>query len=208
MKNQTQTLVKIIRIANEGFLCRPYKTIGVYSHHGDFTDIVITNLAQEVRATKANMNAYQSDEMRGCFCFLDGFDEKQINQDGELCYRVGHKRNIGYLPADELVFVRNVRPDGKQKIIEEYWVEHKIPDKEEPWLYPSFADIYAWIQMPLSLAVERLQEHTRINGTTKEIVSEIYLREEQVNRMVVETHTSTLFNKIGRQLLSLIKKEK
>lgn len=107
--------IRVVRIANEGFNLKPYVTIDLdsysYPHPGNFLDIKIQNLNQytiNIDQKDVIIPRVRENLMRGCHCFIYKFDLTQAQSEGNLSFRSDDKLNIGYLPEDEVVWVRNV----------------------------------------------------------------------------------------------------
>jgi hypothetical protein len=171
--------IKIIRVANEGFNTKPYNQ----GPTSVFLDVLITDLDAKIRATHEQASHNKNNKMDGCFCFLEKFDKSQLEDSGSLFYRKGHKWNIGFLPIDEIVFVRNT----KNNKIPDRFVTHIETEKMDSYTnQPIFETLggkpYEFIKMPLSLALKRLEEHMKLQNNEKadEEIAELYLTEKQI----------------------------
>lgn len=173
--------IKIIRVSNEGFDIKPYDK----GSTDVFLDVVVTDLNQTIIPNKDQVSKYEKTNIEGCFCFLEGFDQAQLSKNGNLFFRENNVWNIGYLPKDELVFVRNTK---NNQIVDKFAKEFYTgginaftgePNKEKLNRKP-----YEFIKMPLYLATERLKEHieSKSDGKADEEISELYLTKEQIKK--------------------------
>ncbi|MDQ4682713.1 hypothetical protein [Stenotrophomonas maltophilia group sp. RNC7] len=180
----TEKKIKVIRMSNHGFDIKPYHQNTTL----DFLNVTITDLNQSITISSEQAKYNKNNKIVGCFCFLDKFDESQLDTGGNLSFRIENKRNIGYLPADEIVFVRNTL---NNKIADRfvYGFEtdtiHPITQKPITERFGGFT--YEFVKMPLWLAIQRLNEHIKNkNGMAPdEVISEFYLTEEQVKNKLI-----------------------
>ncbi|WP_150274403.1 hypothetical protein [Paenibacillus tepidiphilus] len=189
-------IVQVVRYANEGFNIKPYRSKAYY-HTGDFFNYSVerNNLHQTVNLYKRDTDRMMVPNPEGCFAFLYNYDISQINKTGNLFIRSNARKNVGYLRLDEVVYVRNIHANMKQRFIGE--IIHEIPDPYTGIMYEfpksSMYDELNWVQMPVSLFLERSKEHFNMFGRMYERISEVYLTAEQVGRII--PHTNIFFLK-------------
>jgi hypothetical protein len=182
-----RSLVKIVRVANEGFNTKPYRS-SVYYHTGTFWDVLITDLNQKNITVDEYSHVEKSGDLLGCFCFFHKYDLWQLSDRGNLFIRKGHRVNIGYLPKDENVFVRNITADLKRLYVNRKRRVVTNPENNEP--HEFIFDIslnsgkFDWVKMPLWLAIERTEVHLKFNMYEDELISEVYLTKDQVDKLV------------------------
>jgi hypothetical protein len=182
--------IRIVRLANEGFNIKPYKTYGFffgeYAHVGHFFNVIINNLDNFILGLDEQYVIEPDDKnvlMKGCHCFFYKFDLNQAEKDGNLPFRTDHRENIGYLSDNELVWVSNVSSTLKPYV---YETTHDLKNPytgEVKTFWKKFGRDIDWVKMPLSLAVKRTQEHLMKSDRVEELVSQIYLTEDQIKRM-------------------------
>ena len=122
--------IRIIRVANEGFNIKSFGDASI------FLDANVTNLEQNSMISLQHANRYLSNPMEGCFCFLEGFDTTQLLSSGELFYRGNDAWFEGYLPKDEIVFVRNTKnnnlADPNDRYIKGHYINQNDPLTGKP----------------------------------------------------------------------------
>jgi hypothetical protein len=132
----------------------------------------LANLSHKVSISRQFANKFKNNKMEGCFCFLECFDYNQLNNGGNLPFRKNQTMHRAYLPDNEIVFVRNTK-------------NNKINDRFvfsiEGRTLSGFT--YEFVKMPLSLAVQRLEQHISSKNTPDEEISEIYITNERISRL-------------------------
>lgn len=111
-------LVRIIRFANEGF------NISKQFEYPGFYDIEVSDYTNNQKIIRDEPSI--TNQEYGCYCHFYKFNMTDLGDSGSLSMRKGHAMNIGYLPFDYPVFVRNMRPD-KSRIVRSY-VKLKNPE--------------------------------------------------------------------------------
>ncbi|WP_238656173.1 hypothetical protein [Paenibacillus piscarius] len=189
-------LVQVVRYANEGFNIKPYRS-KVYHHTGDFFNYLVerVNLHQTVNLYKRDTDRMMISNPEGCFAFLYNYDVSQISKTGNLFIRLNARKNVAYLRLDEVVYVRNIHANMKNRFIGD--IIHEIPEPSTGIMHEfpnsSMYDELNWVQMPVSVFLDRSKEHFEMFGRMHERISEVYLTCEQINRLI--PHTSLFFVK-------------
>lgn len=189
-------IVKVVRYSNMGFDNKPYRS-KVYYHTGVFYNYLIESysLHQTVSLYKRDTDTMLNQNPEGCFVFMHHYDESQVSENGSLSIKSGARKNIGYLHVDEVVYARNIHADMKRHFIGE--IIHETPEPSSGILYEfpksSIYDRYNWIQMPVSVFLERSREHFELYGRVHEIISEVYLTSDQTLRLIPR-HKSFVMN--------------
>jgi len=132
----------------------------------------------------------------GCFAFLYRFDESQISNRGNLAFRTNSRKNRGHLHLNELIYARNIHADMKTNYIDN--IIHEIPDPTtgEIFEFPErgIFNRYNWIQMSVSVFLKRSNSHFKLFDRIHESISEVYLTEEQVNKLTVPDSSQTIYS--------------
>lgn len=186
--------VKVIRFANEGFNKRPYNTTNGHSYSTPFLDIEIKDLTEV--GLKISEDQYiepQKDDMNwlGCFVFLDSYDNNLLfGERGILLSRKGHKKNIGYLNSQDIIWVRNMHhSDGTIQYVKEYSTirdyvdmkgEHKQYERDE------LISRYSWVKMTVSNALKRIELRRKESNRVPEWLSEAYLTHEMIDKLHIK----------------------
>lgn len=186
------TYVKVVRIANEGFNVSPYGE--TYHQPGEFLDITISSLDDFIlELDHSKVISLKENRMNGCFCFAYIFDHTQAYDNGNLRHRKNQKFNVGYLEVSEIVYVRNVNSNVKMGFVHE--ITSPLQDyKTFNLINDRFARNTDWVRMPLSLVIERTKEHLQIYTHVWEEISEVYVTEDQFDRMVNIKYLMNLIN--------------
>lgn len=193
-------IVKVVRYSNEGFDIKPYRS-KVYYHTGEFYNYLIQSSAlhQTVSLYRRDTDTMLNQNPEGCFAFLHRYDESQVSENGSLSIKSNARKNVGYLGLDEVVYARNIHADMKRHFIGEIIHETPEPDTGIMYEFPksSIYDRYNWVQMPVSVFLERSNEHFEIYGKVSEIISEVYLTSDQIERLIPR-HKSFVLNLIKK----------
>lgn len=168
--------IKVVRYANEGFQAKPY-TNGPTSV---FLDVLITDLSTRSKIISFEESTrYESNPMKGCFCYITGFDE--MERDEILRHRKNDKENIRFFNENEIVFVRNTYSDERNdRFVEKVDTGKTDSVSGAPILEALGGFSYEFVKMPLRLAKERLGDYLNKGGKPNEFLSEIYVTEDQI----------------------------
>lgn len=196
-----EPIVQVVRYSNEGFDIKPYRSAAYY-HTGDFFNYLvgIEELHQTVSLYKRDTDRMMVLNPEGCFAFLNQYDERQVSEDGSLSIRSNARKNMAYIRLDEVVYARNVQADMKRHLIGEIIRETPEPETGVLYQFPksSYHDRWNWVQMPVSVFLERSKEHFMMFGSIHEIISEVFLTSEQIQRLV-PTHKVGFSNLLRRK---------
>lgn len=182
-----ESIIRVVRYSNEGFDIKPYRS-KVYYHTGDFYNYLIgaDALNKTVSLYKRDTDQISVPNPEGCFAFLHRYDESQVSENGNLSIRSNARKNIGYIRLDEVVYARNIHADMKRHFIGELIEETPEPTTGILYEFPksSVYDRYNWVQMPVSVFLERSKQHFELFGRIHEIISEVFLTSDQIQRLV------------------------
>lgn len=182
-------LAKIHRYDNEGFSCKPIVS-SAYHHKLDFIHEVITDLDSTMGKVEGNrVISPENKEQKwsGCHCFFDTDTTHFLKN--VLHFRASSKKNTAYIPTDTLIWVRNASPytddSGRVQPFIKWKVERYVSNGQK-YEKTMNAVEYQWIQMPFSLAIDRLNlvRKLSIDGQVGEIYCEFYLLESQLSLLV------------------------
>jgi hypothetical protein len=179
--------VRVVRYSDAGFDVKPYRS-KIYYHSGNFYNYRIDSdsLTNTVSLYEREAKSLLVPNPVGCFAFLGMYDETQISKNGNLHIQYGARKNIGYLRLDDIVYARNIQANMKSHFIGE--IIREIPHPKTGILHEfpesSIYDRLNWIQMPVSVFLERSMTHYKLFGQIHEIISEVFLTEDQVMNMI------------------------
>lgn len=193
-------LVRVIRFENKGFNLKPYNSTSnqygdnAYCHSFSFINIEVADL--ELTEEKLPINTEIIDPVAndpkwsGCFVFLEHYDPKLLQRG--LFIKSGHKKNVALLSRDEKVWVRNTDYRGKK-----VYGESSVQDSQGTHYYTSPRSEYEWVIMTIDNALERIRKGKNHYGYYPEELTEVYLMEEQVKKL--------LFHSSSYKYMSLLK---
>lgn len=185
IEHASEDYVKIIRFDNLGFHCKPYNS-PYFAHVFEFIDYEVKDLFltnQKLPTTKLIKPKFNDTKWSGCFCFLQEYDESLLAPSGALAMRRGHKINIAYISKEEVIWVRNISHKGEPYIKQFFrTVEHE----GKTYWFPEVTTLvsYRWVKMRVDLALERIRLWKMNNKNLPEEITEFYLMEEQIPRLI------------------------
>lgn len=195
MLNKPIEFVKVIRFDNKGFFTKPYNSS--YFHHAfAFLDVEITTLTNnnqildnENMIIRPHLNDPNSS---GCFAFLNEYNSKLFQENRPMYFRSEDKRNTMYLNTEEIIWVRNV-DHRNQPFYTQYNKNYVHDGKNYEFLeYIDMVDVKLnWVRMSVKLALERTRlykENFPSQEGIPEKITEFYLTEQQVNRLISPFH--------------------
>lgn len=175
--------VKIIRIDDKGFNCKPYNS-NAFCHSLEFIDSEIKDLNkinQPIKKSSLYSPEYNNDNWSGCFCFLDEFNPKLLSSSGALAMRYGEKINIKMIPSDALIWVRNCSyMEMKTPFFSKFCYSYEHENNEYWSSEVSTFSSYKWVKMRVDLALERTRLWKERNDWVPEWITEFYLMESQL----------------------------
>ncbi|QPC47555.1 hypothetical protein [Mangrovibacillus cuniculi] len=181
---------KIIRFDDYGFNCKPYyinnfhtanrQTRG-YTNSFNLINSKIDSLhTYKQKVNESSIIKYDSKPLVGCFCFLDEFDNDRFRE--SLKFRLNDKKNIAYIPTQELIWVRNTSHKG----IQFPYFDTVLSEggKVSTEFVPSIFNHLMWVKMPVYLALERTKLWKESHdGNLPEWLTEFYLMEQQLETL-------------------------
>lgn len=210
IKKGHTTYIRIARLDNKGFDCKPYRDFkddSTYSpigrgicHAGNFINIEVTSQDFYLERLPGENVIYPFGikEERdphihkrfvvGCFCFLYDFDISQAEpMEGRrvnLHFCSTAKLNIRYAKTTDTFWVRNkpVRHSQYVKNLTRTMINPSTGEEYEGEM-PDSAKHYDWVKMKGTTALERLKHHMENTKTPAEIYSEIYIEKEQIESL-------------------------
>lgn len=172
-------MVRIIRYANEGFDQKKYWS-AFHTYKGEINDYnnkIEVSLDDPLLSPKIH-------EMSGCYCHFYKYNELSIKSEkGILAARRKDKINIGYLPENYPVFVRNVDPSDSNIISFYKRLQNPEDDTYHNFEKRSSSDKFNWVKMKLSLAINRTESFQQLHNHIPEHISEIYITSEDLKYM-------------------------
>ncbi|PEP82110.1 hypothetical protein [Bacillus pseudomycoides] len=196
MLNQPMEFAKVIRFDNKGFFPKPYNSS--YFHHAfPFLDVDITKLTNNDQILdNENMIIephFDDPNTSGCFAFLNEYNPKLFQENGAMYFRSKDKKHTMYLNTEEIIWVRNVNHKN-QPFFTQYNKNYVLDDgKNCNFLeYIDTVDVKLnWVRMSVKLALERTRlykENFPFQEGIPEKITEFYLTERQVNRLISPFH--------------------
>ncbi|HDW3056675.1 TPA: hypothetical protein RMI67_004388 [Bacillus cereus] len=191
MPNKSMEFAKVIRFDNKGFFTKPYNSSG-FSHSFPFLDVEITTLTNNNQILdNENMIIkphYDDPNSSGCFAFLNEYNHKLFLKRGAMYFRSKHKKNTMYLNTEEIIWVRNLN-HMNQPFFAQYNKNYVFEGKNyELTEYIETVDVKLnWVRMSVKLALERTKlykEYFSIQKGIPEYITEFYLTEQQVSRLI------------------------
>ncbi|PGN24278.1 hypothetical protein [Bacillus thuringiensis] len=195
MLNKPMEFAKVIRFDNKGFFTKPYNS-SCFSHSFPFLDVEITTLTNnnQILDNENMIIRPQLDDPNssGCFAFLNEYNHKLFQERGAMYFRSKHKKNTMYLNTEEIIWVRNLNHKN-QPFFAQYNKNYVFEEKNyELTEYIETVDVKLnWVRMPVKLALERTKlykEYFSIQKGIPEYITEFYLTEQQVNRLISPFH--------------------
>lgn len=177
--------VKIYRIDNQGFYCKPYNS-KIYHHSFEFIDVEVKDLTavnQTIERSKLYKPNCDDKNWSGCFCFLDEYDKNITYNNGVLAMRKGQKVNLSLIPKTAKIWVRNFSHIENTSFYSNfsYPVEH---NGKVYWFEDSSAfNSFCWVKMQVDLALERTRLWKETYHSLPEWVTEFYLMESQIEEL-------------------------
>lgn len=171
-------LVRITRFANEGFVVR--KTISpfrVYQREiQDFSNDLFVPREDPYLTPELHT-------LEGCYCFFSEFSNESVKR--ILASRYNNAINIGFLPEDYPVLVRNAKPDGSRILHVYKDLQDPVTKKVHRFEDDASTDSFVWIRMKLSNAIQRNNEYKRLKNMRyiEEKYSEMFLTAEDFNHL-------------------------
>jgi hypothetical protein len=166
--------VKIIRYHHHGFKCGTLESDCREDEGSNpvFINRVVKNLfqtGQQVYTTEIILPSHANRELSGCFCYLE--EGRQLETEN---------RNIGFLPRESVIWVRNISHLGDGI---PYYNQSIHPLVEEA------ADMEnmirgTWVKMRVEDALERTRLWKEKSDSLPDWVTECYLTERQVNNLI------------------------
>ncbi|MHA7136833.1 hypothetical protein ACRTEV_06115 [Rossellomorea arthrocnemi] len=165
--------VKMIRFDQNGFTCGSPQSESIYKRREPvFINREIDNLfhtGQSIYTSEVILPRNTDRHWSGCYCYLEEFTQV-----------VSENRHIGFLPRESVIWVRNkshlgggipyihrfVHPLVKEGTDD----DHMIKD--------------TWVKMRVEDALERTRLWKKEHGSLPGWITECYLMEEQVKRLV------------------------
>lgn len=176
---QTDKYIRIVRYANERFQLKKFM-LSEYIYHGE----VHYSYPIEIQIDSDPLLSAKSSTVEACYCHFYQFDTKAFGPKGIMGMREGHDLNIGYLPADQPVYVRavdeNFQPILQYFRIAENPFDHTMYRFDEH----SNTDKFTWVKMRLSDAVQRNDKYLKSNEVLPEKLSEMLLTTDSKNTLV------------------------
>lgn len=180
---QTDKYIRILRYANEQFQLREF-ILSEYIYHG----VVNYSEPVEIQIDSDPLLTSKSSTIEACYCHFYLFDTKAFGPKGIMGSREGHDLNIGYMPADQPVYVRAVnehdQPFMKYYRMAENPFDHTMYRFDEQ----STTDRFTWVKMKLSDAVQRNKEYLKHNEVVPEKLSEMLLTTDSKSALVDVIH--------------------
>lgn len=195
MFNKQIEFAKVIRFDNKGFFTKPYNSS--YFHHVfPFLDVEITTLTTTNQfLDNENMIIephFDDPGSSGCFAFLNEYNPKLFEEGGAMYFRSEDKKNTMYLNTEEMICVRNV--NHKNEPFFTQYNKNYVHDGKN-YVFPEYIDTFDvklnWVRMSVKLALERTRlyrEHFPFPKGIPEKITEFYLTEQQVNRLISRLH--------------------
>lgn len=185
----------MIRFDNDGFFTKPYNASTLayptkhFFHHFPFLHLEVTNLEDANLMLPKDIKIIKPEgddtTWSGCFAFLDYYDP-QLFDGGPMAFRKNSKKNIALLDREERVWVRNSNYKGETVFSQsEYGVLHE----GDIHYFSTWRNQYDWVLMTVDNALERIRKGREYSGTYSEKLTEIFLTEKQVQKLV--PHHST-----------------
>jgi hypothetical protein len=175
--------VRIVRFADEGFNIERYGS--TYYQVGKFINVIL-GFEERLFSVEKDIQENTFQKPKGCFAHFYKFD-LETAKNGILFFRKNDKVNVAYLPIEQKIFVRNVTDSLKSKYIirQTFKIEDTKAVLKEFWDETNDHD---WVIMSLREAIKRTDSHinnfVREASSTQEIITETYLTEEQINKLV------------------------
>ncbi|MGY3386838.1 hypothetical protein ACVWZB_004792 [Paenibacillus polymyxa] len=145
---------RITRHANEGFEPKEHKTSFRF-YNGLITDY---DKPVEISVNDPLLTPKFS-TVNACFCHFYKYTREDY-KDGEIMGLRRYDRiNIGYLPSDYPVFVRNRNAKGKSILQYYEMLQNPLDGSWHKFSQSMSYDIFDWVKMELSLAVKRSKEY-------------------------------------------------
>lgn len=195
MLNKPMEFAKVIRFDNKGFFTKPYNSS--YFHHVfPFLDVEITALTKNNQILdNENMIIephFDDPNSSGCFAFLNEYNPKLFQESGAMYFRSKDKKNTMYLNTEEIIWVRNLNHKN-QPFFAQYNKNYVFDGKNyELTEYIDTFDVKLnWVRMSVKLALERTKlykENFSIQKGIPENITEFYLTEQQVSRLISPFH--------------------
>ncbi|MEY9973841.1 hypothetical protein ABH966_004241 [Lysinibacillus sp. RC46] len=175
----------VIRFENEGFNTKPYnssqKKYGsiAYCHCFSFISKEVTDIDTSSCILPVGIKRVepQIDDTvwSGCFVFLEHYDPKAL--ENSLFIKANHKKNVALIDRQEKVWVRNINYKGNRIF--------KYVDNERGYYLLETCDEQDWVIMSVENALKRTRKSKEHFGYYREEITEIYLMEEQVKRLIM-----------------------
>ncbi|MGM1023230.1 MAG: hypothetical protein ACQEXV_22590 [Bacillota bacterium] len=167
---------RITRHANEGFEPKEHMTSFRF-YNGLITDY---NKPIEISVNDPLLTLKFS-TVTGCFCHFYKYTGDAFKERGIMGFRRNDRINIGYLPSDFPVFVRNRNPESKSVVGYYEMVQNPEDGSWHKFSRSMSTDVYDWVKMELYLAVQRSEEYLSHNQVIPEGMSEMFLPSEDVH---------------------------
>lgn len=165
--------VKMIRFDHNGFTCGPPQSDSIFKGREPiFINREIDNLfhtGQSIYTSEMILPGYTDRQWSGCSCYLEEFTQV-----------AAETRHIGFLPRESVIWVRNKSHLGGGI---PYFHRFVHPLMEEGTVDDELI-IYTWVRMTVEDALERTYLWKKEHGSLPDWLTECYLMEEQVKRLV------------------------
>jgi hypothetical protein len=166
-------LVKMIRFDRNGFTCGPPQSESIYKRREPiFINREIDNLfhtGQSIYTSEMILPRSTDRQWSGCFCYLEEFTQVATET-----------RHIGFLPRESVIWVRNKSHLGGGI---PYFNRFVHPLVEEGTNDDNMIKD-TWVKMSIEDALERTYLWKKEYGFLPEWITECYLMEEQVKRLI------------------------
>jgi hypothetical protein len=166
--------VKMIRFDQNGFTCGPPQSDSIYKRREPiFINREIDNLfhtGQSIYTSEMIQPRSTDRHWSGCFCYLEEFTQV-----------ASQNRHIGFLPRESVIWVRNKSHLGGGipyfNLSVHLGVEEGTDDDGNMIMD-------TWVKMSVADALERTRLWKKEHGSVPEWITECFLMEGQVKRLV------------------------
>jgi hypothetical protein len=159
--------VKLIRFDQNGFTCAPLQSDSI------FINREVDNLfhtGQSIYTSEMVLPRYTDRQWSGCFCYLEEFTQVTTEN-----------RHIGFLPRESVIWVRNKSHLGGGIPYFNCFVHPLVKEGKKD---DDIMIIDTWVKMRVEDALERTYIWKKEYGSLPEWITECYLMEGQVKRLV------------------------
>lgn len=206
--------VKIIRIDDYGFNCKPYTSnsfninpkLRGFHHSFEFINSEITDLldiSKTFEKSKLHKPAENDWNWSGCFCHLEEYDKQLFTDIGSMAMKKNHKINIAYLHKDAKIWVRNI--NHNEEIFYNSFLIRNNHDGQEYWREEDYSRFYnlRWVRMSVHLALERtrLWKYQNQGKPVPEHISEFFLMENKLK----DLKSPPFFEKLSYSIRNLVR---